>query len=106
MAMISATVTTRHVQLDKLFPECLLLLAKLFQITVILINNNDSNESEIADMLTPLFEDSEVYRPVNELYYWPLALALLLSLLVAVISAMPFRSLLRFSSRSEGARHA
>lgn len=60
----------------------------------------------LLDEVEPIVEDSEVYRPVNELYYWPLAVALLLSLLVAVVSAMPFRSLLRFSSRSEGARHA
>ena len=60
----------------------------------------------LLDEVEPIVEDSEVYRPVNELYYWPLSIALLLSLLVAVISAMPFRSLLRFSSRSEGARHA
>jgi hypothetical protein len=43
-------------QLNKLFPECLLLLAKFFQIGIILIKNNDSNESEIADMLMPLIE--------------------------------------------------
>ena len=60
----------------------------------------------LLDEAEAIVEDSEVYRPVNELYYWPLAVALLLSLLVAVVSAMPFRSLLRFSSRSEGARHA
>ena len=56
MTMISATVTTQYVQLMKLFPECLLLLAKFFQIAVIFIKNNDSNESEIADMLTSLIE--------------------------------------------------
>ena len=60
----------------------------------------------LLDEAEPIVEDSEVYRPVNELYYWPLAVALLLSLLVAVVSAMSFRSLLRLSSRSPGARHA
>ena len=56
MAMICTTVTTQHVQLNSLFPECLLLLANFFQDAVILIKNNTGNESEIADMLMPLIE--------------------------------------------------
>ena len=60
----------------------------------------------LLDEVEPIVEDSEVYRPVNELYYWPLSVAFLLSLLVAVISGIPFRSLLRLSRRSEEVKHA
>ena len=56
MAMISATASTQHIQWIKLFPECLLLLAKFFRIPVIHSKYNDSNESEIADMLTSFIE--------------------------------------------------
>ena len=56
MAMINATAPSQHVQLNRLFPECLLLLAKFLRIPVIHSKYNDSNESEIADMLTSFFE--------------------------------------------------
>ena len=60
----------------------------------------------LLDEVEPIVEDNEIYRPVNELYYWPLSVALLMSLLVAVISAMRFRSLLRPSRRSKEVKHA
>ncbi len=39
---------------------------------------------ELLDEIEPLSEDSLSYRPVDELYQWPLALALLLSALIAI----------------------
>ena len=63
MAMISATASTQHIQWIKLFPECLLLLDKFFRIPVINSKNNDSNESEIADMLSSFIEGGIIDSP-------------------------------------------
>jgi hypothetical protein len=52
--------------------KCLLILLSIFSIFIIAPN------SSIA-------EDAEVYRPVNELYFWPLSLALILSLFIAIL---------------------
>ena len=60
----------------------------------------------LLDEVEPIVEDSEVYRPVNELYYWPLSAALLLSLLIAVVSGLPFRSMFGFSRQGEEIKHA
>ena len=38
----------------------------------------------LLDKMEPVSKDDLSYRPVDELYYWPLALALLLSVLVAL----------------------
>jgi len=43
----------------------------------------------ILDELEPAAEDVEIIRPVTELFHWPLGLALSLSLLAALLSAMP-----------------
>ena len=63
MAMIIATAPSQHVQLNKLFPEFLLLLAKFSRIPVINSKNNDSNESEIADMLSSFIEGGIIDSP-------------------------------------------
>ncbi len=47
----------------------------------------------LLDEIEPLADDVEVYRPINELYFWPLSMATLLSLLLA-LSKLPFFSLL------------
>jgi len=47
----------------------------------------------LLDEMEPMADDVEVYRPVNELYFWPLSIATLLSLLLA-LSRLPFFSLL------------
>jgi Ca-activated chloride channel family protein len=39
----------------------------------------------LLDEIEPIAEDAEVYRPVNELYFWPLALALVLSMFLAIL---------------------
>lgn len=39
----------------------------------------------LLDEVEPVAEDAETYRPINELYYWPLSIALLLSLLLAIL---------------------
>ncbi len=39
----------------------------------------------LLDEVEPVAEDAETYRPINELYYWPLSAALLLSLLLALL---------------------
>ena len=41
----------------------------------------------LLDEIEPVSEDEQSYRPVEELYAWPLALALLLSLLTALAGA-------------------
>ncbi len=43
---------------------------------------------EILDELEPVAEEQEILRPPKELYHWPLAVALLLSLLLGLISAV------------------
>jgi len=47
----------------------------------------------LLDEVEPVAEDAETYRPINELYYWPLSIALLLSLLLAILK-LPLFSLL------------
>jgi Ca-activated chloride channel family protein len=44
----------------------------------------------ILDQIEPVAEDTETYRPVNELYYLPLTAAFLLSLLLAVSRLFSF----------------
>ncbi|NTV14610.1 MAG: VWA domain-containing protein [Desulfobulbaceae bacterium] len=40
---------------------------------------------QVIDQLEPVAQESEIYRPVQSLYYWPLAGALALSFLVALL---------------------
>ncbi len=44
------------------------------------------------DRLEPVERDHEVYRPITELYPWPLGLALFASLLLLLLSQLPQRS--------------
>lgn len=48
---------------------------------------------QILDQLEPSLGDEEILRPVTEWFYWPLAAALLISVLVAVSAVLPWRSL-------------
>jgi len=45
---------------------------------------------EILDELEPVESDVETIRPVDELFYWPLASAYILALLAALFSIRPF----------------
>ena len=47
---------------------------------------------ELLDKLEPSSEDNISYRPVTELYYWPLQIALFISLLLAVFVVSPLTS--------------
>ena len=47
----------------------------------------------LLDEIEPIAEDAEVYRPVNELYFWPLSVALILSLFIAILK-LPLLSFL------------
>jgi Ca-activated chloride channel family protein len=58
----------------------------------------------LLDEIEPIAEDIAVYRPVNELYYWPLAIATLLSMLLA--AARIFGSIKNRLLRSKEVRHA
>jgi len=49
----------------------------------------------LLDEMEPIAEDLEVYRPVNELYFWPLSMAMFLSLLLALSKLPVFNSLMR-----------
>lgn len=40
------------------------------------------------DEVEPIVEDARVYRPVYELYYWPLSMALLISLLLVIMNGV------------------
>ncbi|MCF6363984.1 MAG: hypothetical protein L3J88_11710, partial [Gammaproteobacteria bacterium] len=42
---------------------------------------------DLLDRIEPLSEDQQSWRPVNELYFWPLGTALLLSVLIALATA-------------------
>jgi len=55
----------------------------------------------LLDKIEPISNDELNYRPVNELYHWPLAIALLLSLLIAmgssgILSTLSLPHLARF----------
>ena len=50
---------------------------------------------QLLDELEPVSEDEEVFRPVHELYSWPLAGALLLSMLLALGASGLLREQLR-----------
>jgi Ca-activated chloride channel family protein len=53
------------------------------------------------DKMEPVSKDDLTYRPVDELYYWPLALALLLSVLIVLgVSGFFTRILNRLSAKS------
>jgi Ca-activated chloride channel family protein len=56
---------------------------------------------QLLDELEPASQDAEVFRPVRELYAWPLAGALLISVLLALAA-----SGLLMPGRVRGARHA
>ena len=45
---------------------------------------------EILDELEPVESDVEIIRPVDELFYWPLAAAYILALMAALVSIRPF----------------
>jgi Ca-activated chloride channel family protein len=47
----------------------------------------------LLDEVEPVAEDTETYRPINELYYWPLSAALFLSMLLALLKLPLFRFL-------------
>jgi len=52
-------------------------------------NTNDLEKIyQILDELEPINEDNQSYRPITELYQWPLALAFLLSLLLSVVKIL------------------
>jgi Ca-activated chloride channel family protein len=55
----------------------------------------------LLDKIEPLSKDQQSWRPVEELYYWPLGVALLLSVLIALAAGgwLP-------RARSGGVRHA
>ena len=46
---------------------------------------------DLLDELEPVSEEEQTYRPVRELYLWPLGLSLLLSVLLAVSHLLPSR---------------
>jgi len=56
---------------------------------------------QLLDQLEPVSTDQEVFRPVHELYNWPLGMALLLSVLIALGNRGWLRSL-----PLRGVRHA
>lgn len=45
------------------------------------------------DQLEPIEQDDATFRPISALFYWPLALALVLSLLLAALRAAPWQTL-------------
>ena len=45
---------------------------------------------EILDELEPVESDVEIIRPVNELFFWPMSAAYILTLLAALFSIRPF----------------
>jgi Ca-activated chloride channel family protein len=40
---------------------------------------------QLLDELEPVAEEQQLYRPIDELYFWPLGTALLLSILIALM---------------------
>jgi Ca-activated chloride channel family protein len=50
---------------------------------------------QLLDELEPVSKEEELFRPVHELYMWPLAAAMLLSMLLAVASSALFTTRIR-----------
>jgi Ca-activated chloride channel family protein len=48
---------------------------------------------ELLDRIEPVSEDEQTWRPVDELYFWPLGAALLLSVLIALSAAFAWRAI-------------
>ncbi|VAW74580.1 Aerotolerance protein BatA [hydrothermal vent metagenome] len=46
---------------------------------------------DLLDRIEPVSEDEQTWRPVDELYFWPLAAALLLSTLIALLATFNWR---------------
>ncbi len=47
---------------------------------------------DLLDRIEPVSKDEQTWRPVDELYFWPLSTALLLSVLVALSAAFGWRA--------------
>jgi Ca-activated chloride channel family protein len=60
---------------------------------------------QLLDELEPASEEDEVFRPVHELYRWPLAASLLISMLLALTASGLLRGALRTATAGE-AGHA
>ncbi|HHI94945.1 MAG TPA: VWA domain-containing protein [Gammaproteobacteria bacterium] len=58
----------------------------------------------LLDRIEPVSEDKQTWRPINELYFWPLGAALLLSVLIALAAILRGRTALR--PRREASSHA
>ncbi len=58
----------------------------------------------LLDRIEPVSEDKQTWRPINELYFWPLGAALLLSVLIALAAILRGRAALR--PRREASSHA
>ncbi len=56
----------------------------------------------LLDRIEPVSKDEQTWRPVDELYFWPLGAALLLSALIALSAAFGWRA----TSTTVEARHA
>ncbi len=60
---------------------------------------HDSNQLAkiyaLLDRIEPVSEDKQTWRPVNELYFWPLGAALLLSVLIALATVLRGRMAVR-----------
>jgi len=60
---------------------------------------HDSNQLAkiyaLLDRIEPVSEDKQTWRPINELYFWPLGAALLLSVLIALASVLRGRMAVR-----------
>jgi len=50
---------------------------------------------DLLDRIEPVSEDKQTWRPVNELYFWPLGAALLLSVLIALAAVLRGRAAVR-----------
>ncbi len=51
-----------------------------------------ANIYTLLDRIEPISEDEQTWRPVDELYFWPLGVALLLSVLIALSLAFQWRA--------------
>lgn len=50
---------------------------------------------QLLDQMEPVSKDEQFFRPVHELYMWPLATALLISVVLALLSSGKLRSMQR-----------
>ena len=90
--LISSSVFTRSTKNRAIDEDTLTAIAKLTGGQYFRAHNSEelSQIYQLIDELEPIEQDSQSYRPLTALFYWPLALALILALVSGTVLALGF----------------